>query len=634
FPLHLSSTPTSLSTHSIEESGQSSEYQATLASVYPALSHNQRWKLLPNDNAYNNNIRSEFGYEESPNWALCLTLVDLLLSRGMAAACLLDRCQSVSLQLVSDSRDNINREVDQYFVIGVIQNLLWSAKLRFEEATDLSGVEICDTYLSRVDLLRRLVSSRSRVVPSIQELAKPELARRVRDRLVQEDQFELAMEVSTKCQLDTSVVWSAWGVACLRCGELAKAREKFRHCFQMSSQRGSGVTAGRRSSGMGGAGTQQLLERIVEQLEQSPLSITTKCAQPTEDWSSVMMACMSLTEKHSEDCDLDTHRFSECLHYLQSHGGQSATVAFFVRHNCWTDACKYILDERCSEEVFVEQLWVPALKAGVIEKVQDILKALNHSLVHWEPYLTAVCRHFSQRSLYHILYQTQLYMRDFIRAGMTCIKFFIGFSGRSTTITDLFSRRHYLITALRHFQSALDAKQRAHGDRTPGVGRGRGGGYLRSGGEDPHLSLATSTKNMSVSDLKSHITTIELQMRVTEFLYRCAKASNSLQTPLTSSGEGGVTNSSGGVARKLVQPVTLFSSGHMRAEVAVQLMLRSQDILEGFELAHSIVTTYRLPTVQHFLRDVARSGGSPPLQRHTCPPRVCQQELVCIGLPQ
>ena len=57
FPLHLSSTPTSLSTHSIEESGQSSEYQATLASVYPALSHNQRWKLLPNDNAYNNNIR-------------------------------------------------------------------------------------------------------------------------------------------------------------------------------------------------------------------------------------------------------------------------------------------------------------------------------------------------------------------------------------------------------------------------------------------------------------------------------------------------------------------------------------------------------------------------------------------------
>lgn len=67
--------------------------------------------------------------------------------------------------------------------------------------------------------------------------------------------------------------------------------------------------------------------------------------------------------------------------------------------------------QKCTVEVFVEQLWVPALKAGVIENVQDILKALDHSLIQWESYLTAVCRYLSQRSLYHILYQTQLYMR-------------------------------------------------------------------------------------------------------------------------------------------------------------------------------------------------------------------------------
>ena len=88
-------------------------------------------------------------------------------------------------------------------------------------------------YLSRVDLLRQLVSSHSRIIPSIQELTKSELARRVRDRLIQEDQYELAMEVSTKCQLDTSLVWSSWGIACLRCGELVKARDKFKHCFQV-----------------------------------------------------------------------------------------------------------------------------------------------------------------------------------------------------------------------------------------------------------------------------------------------------------------------------------------------------------------------------------------------------------------
>ena len=46
----------------------------------------------------------------------------------------------------------------------------------------------------------------------------------------------------------------------------------------MSSQRGSGVAAGRRGSSVGMANA-QLLERIVDQLEQNPLSITTKNSQ-------------------------------------------------------------------------------------------------------------------------------------------------------------------------------------------------------------------------------------------------------------------------------------------------------------------------------------------------------------------
>ena len=116
----------------------------------------------------------------------------------------------------------------------LIQNLLLNAKLRFLEAGDSSGVELCDTYLSRVDLLYLLVSSRYKRIPSIQELTTSDLARRIRDRLIQDDRFRLAMEVSTKCQLDTSTVWSAWGMAYLKSGQFAAARSKLKHCFQVS----------------------------------------------------------------------------------------------------------------------------------------------------------------------------------------------------------------------------------------------------------------------------------------------------------------------------------------------------------------------------------------------------------------
>ena len=44
----------------------------------------------------------------------------------------------------------------------------------------------------------------------------------------------LAMEVSTKCQLDTNTVWTAWGMGCIKAGEFAAAREKFRHCFHVN----------------------------------------------------------------------------------------------------------------------------------------------------------------------------------------------------------------------------------------------------------------------------------------------------------------------------------------------------------------------------------------------------------------
>lgn len=95
------------------------------------------------------------------------------------------------------------------------------------------------------------MSSRYSEIPSIQELTRPELARwcylliiffinlciirRVRDRLIADDRYELAMEVSTKCQLDTNTVWTAWGMGCIKAGEFAIAREKFHHSLHVNT---------------------------------------------------------------------------------------------------------------------------------------------------------------------------------------------------------------------------------------------------------------------------------------------------------------------------------------------------------------------------------------------------------------
>ena len=58
--------------------------------------------------------------------------------------------------------------------------------------------------------------------------------RRLRDRLIEEERLPLAMDVSTKCGIDPTGVWMAWGMAALRAGDYTTARDKFSHCLKVT----------------------------------------------------------------------------------------------------------------------------------------------------------------------------------------------------------------------------------------------------------------------------------------------------------------------------------------------------------------------------------------------------------------
>ena len=173
--------------------------------------------------------------------------------------------------------------------------------------------------------------------------------------------------------------------------------------------------------------------------------------------------------------------------------------------------------------------------------MQESLRSLDPTLCVWEPYLTGACRYFTQRSLFSILYNTQCFMKvytyllhsaksvsfitsfcvsplqDYIRAGMTCIKFFIGFSGRATTIAGLFSRLHYLSVAKKHFHSSLEAAQVRPQDKRSGRSKGLRG--------QPADMMGPGAKTLPSRELQRHIETIDLQKQVS--------ASHTAQTPHT-----------------------------------------------------------------------------------------------------
>ena len=174
---------------------------------------------------------------------------------------------------------------------------------------------------------------------------------------------------------------------------------------------------------------------------------------------------------------------------------------------------------------------------------------------------------------------------------MTCTKFFIGFSGRSTTISELHSRLHHLDMAKKHFQAALDAKSQS-------LDRGVWG--VRSGRSQPERG-PPGTKSMTAPELEKHLATIDLQIKVTKFLTHNADPSTVLASTTHSGGaEASLTSSGGWSKQGGSAPPTLFGSGHVRAEVGVQVLTLSQDIVEGNSIAREIMQVSKRCCIKYY----------------------------------
>ena len=83
----------------------------------PYLSSQYPWQLLPGDPHYNENLRTEFFYEESPSTTLCMAILDLMSDAKTCANFILHCCHNVSMQLVPDDSGRVNEEIDHYFTI-------------------------------------------------------------------------------------------------------------------------------------------------------------------------------------------------------------------------------------------------------------------------------------------------------------------------------------------------------------------------------------------------------------------------------------------------------------------------------------------------------------------------------------
>ncbi|KAL7380753.1 hypothetical protein ABVT39_023353 [Epinephelus coioides] len=515
----------------------------------------QRQIQLSTNSAENQLLRTEFYYEQAPSAYLCVAIMSLHSDQKACGHQLISHCRSLSRKLN-------NPEVDACLLTDIMRQLLFSAKLMFVKVGRNQDLALCDSYISKVDVLKILVKANYKYIPSLDDILETAAVTRLRNQLLEAEHYQLAVEVSTKSGLDPGGVWQAWGIASLKAGNLSGAREKFARFMKAPLDRNQ-LNLG-----------PLLLQEVVQHLETT--------VQPTLSPSQGEDILASLRELEGALCEAgpvdrpegqtqSSSLHQECLYYLNTYGTHLALISFYMRHDCMTEALTYLLNKECPDEVFIEGVLQPSLERGRLGMLQGIMEKLDPGLETCGRYLIASCQFLQRRGYYNTLYQLQQFMMDHVRAAMTCIRFF---THGASSYLQLGEQQRWLVRAKEHLRTYLQEQQ------------GRGSGRRRS-------QVNSFRKMMSSSDVSRHMNTIELQLEVTRFLHRCETTTSS-KVPQTSAPSSKSPGSS--------SPPTLFGGSPTKIEVACKVMLGGKNIEEGFGIAYRVIQDFQLEAQAVYVR--------------------------------
>ncbi|UJR25727.1 hypothetical protein I4U23_007079 [Adineta vaga] len=408
-------------------------------------------------------LRNDFHYDQSPSISLCLSLIELHSDQYACGKLLIQLCEYLSEQLSSKQR---NSEIDYGLVLNIIKNLLFTAKMKLmtiqvddeQLGEQQKLIASCDMYNNLVDILNRLNMANCSL-PALNDLLQQDTLRKIRNQLVDDERYQLAMDISTRCNLDTQSIWFRWGMAYLHIGQFGEARDKFEKCLQKTNETNDSTSIQQQR---GGVSQEKLLNDIISYLESfRSLKFSMKFQYLAEQqmrqtgqtraslkYLNSLSTIPRLPDKSTQVIE------NEILFYLSTYSDDAHILDYYIRHEYYTQAFEY----KCSLTLFRDHIYLPLLKRNNIKHLFHYISSRNSTLL--AHHLKFVCTYLKEQNMLHSLQQLQLFLNDFINAGFTSVKLF---TLNRTTYLDLFEKRlSYLQKSLECFQQAkADSEQTA-----------------------------------------------------------------------------------------------------------------------------------------------------------------------------
>ena len=270
--------------------------------------------------------------------------------------------------------------------------------------------------------------------------------------------------------------------------------------------------------------------------------------------------------------------YEESLYYLLTYGSTNSILEFFVKHEEFNKCLAFVLENNVDPDLFYNAVYLRCLNMGNIEKLFNALTAEDTSLLTWKKYLVYTCHSLHKKQFLNTLYHLQLFMRDFIRAAMTCIRFY---EQDARDYVDLCSKSHFLIEAQKHLETELNVENLSR-KRRKSIGSTYSG---------PHGGL---TMEMDPSEIDRHMNTISRQLEIAKFLSNAEKEGRSVVPYLKHLLDMDTEN-----AHSDELP-TLFGNQQQKTRLAVLAILCGRDVEEGFGIAFRIMQGFYHFTTYYF----------------------------------
>lgn len=212
--------------------------------------------------------------------------------------------------------------------------------------------------------------------------------------------------------------------------------------------------------------------------------------------------------EHEPFGSMTSRFYTESLFYLISYGRHVDILRFLIKHRQVIKALKYSLSMRIPSDQFIQHVILPHLKNGRLSIIVENMIEMDETLIIWRDYIMKTCLLLEKRNLLNSLYQVQLFLKDTVRASMTCVKFY---TMGCSNYRELQANVMHLHNASEHLKSELELYQWEE-IKINNVTR------RDSTVSDDHVSLVMK---MDPKSLNQHINTIWMQIEASKFLGKC-----------------------------------------------------------------------------------------------------------------